>query len=59
MIYRFVSKNSVEEKITETCKKKLMLSEVVIHKGNLAQSSKEEKTDSLTKTEINDILKVR
>merc|ERR550532_1647594 len=32
MIYRFVSKNSVEEKITETCKKKLMLSEVVIHK---------------------------
>ena len=41
MIYRFVSRASVEEKMTQVCKEKLMLSELVIAKraGQQGRSS--------------------
>ena len=52
MIYRFVSRNTVEERITEVAKKKMMLTELVIHRGMGS-----EKQESITKKEVSDILK--
>ena len=52
LIYRFVSRNTVEERITEVAKKKMMLTELVIHRGMGS-----EKQESLSKKEVSDILK--
>ncbi|ESN99682.1 hypothetical protein HELRODRAFT_113500, partial [Helobdella robusta] len=58
MIYRFVTRNTVEEKIAQVCKQKMMLSELIVHRGMGGGSLQtSEKTDSLTKQEISDILK--
>merc|ERR1739848_532140 len=58
MIYRFVCRNTVEERMTQVCKQKMMLTELVIHKG-LSNADKDEsgKADTLSKKEVNDILK--
>ncbi|KAK2159555.1 hypothetical protein LSH36_151g07062 [Paralvinella palmiformis] len=52
MIYRFVTRNTVEERMAKVCKQKMMLTELVIHKGLGA-----EKKDSLTKQEVSEILR--
>nr|QVX32604.1 CHD3/4/5B [Platynereis dumerilii] len=53
MIYRFVSRNTVEEKMTQVCKQKMMLTELVIHRNTAGA----ERVDSLSKQEVNDILR--
>ena len=53
MIFRFVSRNTVEEKITQVAKKKMALTELIIHRGMACV----EKTESLSKKEVNDILR--
>ena len=53
MIFRFVSRNTVEEKITQVAKKKMALTELIIHRGMASV----EKTESLSKKEVNDILR--
>ena len=53
MIFRFVSRNTVEEKITQVAKKKMALTELIIHRGMASI----EKTESLSKKEVNDILR--
>ena len=52
MIYRFVTRNSVEERITEVAKKKMMLTHLVVRPGMGSASSQ-----SLSKRELDDILK--
>lgn len=54
MIYRFVCRSTVEERITQTAKQKIMLTELVIHRG---MGSATEKSESLSKKQVNDILK--
>ena len=56
MIYRFVCRSTVEERITHTAKKKIMLTELVIHRG-MGSINPQEKTEALNKKDINDILK--
>ncbi|KAF0990616.1 hypothetical protein HZS_5752, partial [Henneguya salminicola] len=50
MIYRFVTRNSVEERILEVAKKKMMLTHLVVHSGL-------GKNENLSKRELDDILK--
>ncbi|XP_065889551.1 chromodomain-helicase-DNA-binding protein 4-like isoform X2 [Dysidea avara] len=52
MIYRFVTRKSVEERITEVAKKKMMLTHLVVRPG-MGQGS----APSLTKRELDDILR--
>jgi len=52
LIYRFVTKNSVEERVAEVAKKKMMLTHLVVRPG-MGSS----KTASMSKQELDDILK--
>ncbi|CAH3171557.1 unnamed protein product [Porites evermanni] len=52
MIYRFVTRASVEQRITQVAKKKMMLTHLVVRPG-LGSS----KTAVMSKSELNDILK--
>uniref|UniRef100_A0A8C4QBV8 Chromodomain helicase DNA binding protein 3 n=1 Tax=Eptatretus burgeri TaxID=7764 RepID=A0A8C4QBV8_EPTBU len=52
MIYRFVTRASVEERITQVAKKKMMLTHLVVRPG-LGSA----RTGSMTKQELDDILK--
>ncbi|XP_023659676.1 chromodomain-helicase-DNA-binding protein 4-like isoform X1 [Paramormyrops kingsleyae] len=51
MIYRFVTKASVEERVTQVAKKKMMLTHLVVRPGLGS------KTGSMSKQELDDILK--
>lgn len=51
MIYRFVTRNSVEERITQVAKKKMMLTHLVVRPGLGSKSQ------TMTKQELDDILK--
>ncbi|XP_030639658.1 chromodomain-helicase-DNA-binding protein 4 [Chanos chanos] len=51
MIYRFVTKASVEERITQVAKKKMMLTHLVVRPGLGSKSG------SMSKQELDDILK--
>ena len=53
MIYRFVTRDSVEEKIQQTAKRKMMLTHLVVRPG-MGQSNK---TTGMSKQEMDDILK--
>ena len=53
MIYRFVTRNSVEERITQVAKKKMMLTHLVVRPG--LGSSKNQA--SMSKQDLDDILK--
>ncbi len=50
MIYRFVTRNTVEEKVTQVAKKKMMLTHLVVQPGMGTKAN-------LSKKEIDDILK--
>ena len=52
MIYRFVTRGSVEERITEVAKRKMMLTHLVVRPGMGSAA-----TQSLSKRELDDILK--
>ena len=52
MVYRFVTKNTVEERMVEVAKEKMMLTHLVVAPGQDGQPK-------LSKEEINDILQVR
>merc|ERR1712088_54510 len=52
MIYRFVTKNTVEERVTQVAKKKMMLTHLVVQPG-MSGGGK----TNLSKQEIDDILK--
>ena len=52
MIYRFVTRASVEERITEVAKRKMMLTHLVVRPGMGSAA-----TQSLSKRELDDILK--
>lgn len=52
MIYRFVTRGSVEERITEVAKKKMMLTHLVVRPGMGSSSA-----PSLSKRELDDILR--
>ena len=52
MIYRFVTRNTVEERVTQVAKKKMMLTHLVVQPG-MSGGSKA----NLSKKEIDDILK--
>lgn len=56
MIYRFVCRDSVEEKMARVAKKKMMLSELIVHK-NLGNKELNGKNESLSKQEMKAILK--
>lgn len=51
MIYRFVTRSSVEERITQVAKKKMMLTHLVVRPGMGGRST------TLSKKELDDILK--
>merc|ERR1712012_1362914 len=51
MIYRFVTRNTVEERVTQVAKKKMMLTHLVVQAGPAGSKA------SLSKKEIVDILK--
>lgn len=51
MIYRFVTRASVEERITQVAKKKMMLTHLVVRPGLGSKSG------SMSKQELDDILK--
>ncbi|KAK3592589.1 hypothetical protein CHS0354_001757 [Potamilus streckersoni] len=51
MIYRFVTRNSVEERITQVAKRKMMLTHLVVRPGV------GNKSNTMTKQELDDILK--
>merc|ERR1719350_559984 len=51
MIYRFVTRNTVEERVTQVAKKKMMLTHLVVQAGPAGSKA------SLSKREIDDILK--
>ena len=53
MIYRFVTRSSVEERITEVAKKKMMLTHLVVRPGMGAAGS----VTTLSKRELDDILR--
>ena len=50
MIYRFVTRNSVEERITQVAKKKMMLTHLVVRPGV-------GKGPNMSKKELDDILR--
>lgn len=52
MIYRFVTRNSVEERITSVAKKKMLLTHLVVRAGLGGQ-----KGPSMSKTELDDVLR--
>merc|ERR1739848_652081 len=52
MIYRFVTRNTVEERVTQVAKKKMMLALLVVQPGMSGNSK-----SNLSKKEIDDILK--
>merc|ERR1712156_773078 len=52
MIYRFVTRNTVEERVTQVAKKKMMLTHLVVQPGMFGQGKA-----NLSKKEIDDILK--
>ena len=52
MIYRFVTRNTVEERVTQVAKKKMMLTHLVVQ-----SQGKEGAKSNLSKKEIDDILK--
>ena len=54
MIYRFVTRNSVEERITQVAKKKMMLTHLVVRPGLGGQSKNQA---AMSKQELDDILK--
>ncbi|CAH1776247.1 unnamed protein product, partial [Owenia fusiformis] len=51
MIYRFVTRNSVEERITQVAKKKMMLTHLVVRPGMGSKGA------AMSKQELDDILK--
>jgi len=51
MIYRFVTRNTVEERVTQVAKKKMMLTHLVVQSGPMGAKN------NLSKKEIDDILK--
>eukprot|EP00092_Neocalanus_flemingeri_P015825 GFUD01017130.1.p1 GENE.GFUD01017130.1~~GFUD01017130.1.p1 ORF type:complete len:1937 (+),score=754.41 GFUD01017130.1:187-5997(+) len=51
MIYRFVTRNTVEERVTQVAKKKMMLTHLVVQSGPMGSKN------NLSKKEIDDILK--
>uniref|UniRef100_A0AC35TG05 DNA helicase n=1 Tax=Rhabditophanes sp. KR3021 TaxID=114890 RepID=A0AC35TG05_9BILA len=51
MIYRFVTKNSIEERITSVAKKKMLLTHLVV------RASGSQKGPSMSKTELDDVLR--
>ena len=51
MIYRFVTRNTVEERVTQVAKKKMMLTHLVVQSGPAGSKA------NLSKKEIDDILK--
>ena len=53
MIYRFVTRASVEERITEVAKRKMMLTHLVVRPG-MGQGAN---APSLSKRELDDILR--
>ncbi|CAI5442254.1 unnamed protein product [Caenorhabditis angaria] len=53
MIYRFVTKNSVEEKITSVAKKKMLLTHLVVRAG----LGGKEGGKSMSKSELDDVLR--
>jgi len=65
MIYRFVTRNSVEERIAQVAKKKMMLTHLVVRPGmggNAAANNPDKNGDkkaygSMSKKELDDILK--
>jgi len=52
MIYRFVTRNSVEERITQVAKKKMMLTHLVVRPGLGSKAAQ-----AMSKRELDDILK--
>lgn len=52
MIYRFVTKNSVEERITSVAKKKMLLNHLVVRAGLGGKEGK-----SMSKSELDDVLR--
>merc|ERR1719450_61670 len=52
MIYRFVTRNTVEERVTQVAKKKMMLTHLVVQSGPMGGGKA-----NLSKKEIDDILK--
>ena len=52
MIYRFVTRSSVEERITEVAKRKMMLTHLVVRPGMGSAA-----TQALSKRELDDILR--
>jgi len=54
MIYRFVTRNTVEERVTQVAKKKMMLTHLVVQPGMSGGASGKA---NLSKKEIDDILK--
>lgn len=53
MIYRFVTRSSVEERITEVAKRKMMLTHLVVRPGMGSGGT----APSLSKRELDDILR--
>lgn len=51
LIYRFVTRNSVEERITSVAKKKMLLTHLVVRAG-IGQ-----KGPSMSKTELDEVLR--
>ncbi|CAF0825687.1 unnamed protein product [Brachionus calyciflorus] len=65
MIYRFVTRSSVEERIAQVAKKKMMLTHLVVRPGMGGQAAKEvgngdknaKQSSSMSKKELDDILR--
>ena len=51
MIYRFVTRSSVEERVTQVAKRKMMLTHLVVRPGMGAKGA------NFSKQELDDILK--
>lgn len=51
MIYRFVTRNSVEERVTQVAKRKMMLTHLVVRPGMGGKQA------NFTKQELDDILR--
>lgn len=52
MIYRFVTRNTVEERVTQVAKKKMMLTHLVVRPGMGGKGA-----GQMSKKELDDILK--
>lgn len=63
LIYRFVTRSSVEERIAQVAKKKMMLTHLVVRpgmgasNGAVAGADKEKKSATMSKKELDDILR--